>query len=337
MTMSVRGNQSAAPAQPTMALAVRTRESFLEQRLEQIRGFVSDGVDARALIRFAVLDMQNSEKLQECTQESIYLALLACAVTGLEPGSVRGEAYLVPFKGVAQFMPGWRGLVKLARRSGAVKTITANVACANDDFEIDLGTANRIVHKPLLTGDRGPVIGAYAIATMADGSQEIEWVDRMDLDQIKGVANARGASPAWKNWEDQMFRKSAIKRLAKRLPLGPAYFVAQSLDDTAGEARSHARVIDVATDGKVPREIVAPPTLEEQRAIGDGVDLDKLATEMEMALAMANTMEQVQTAIKIGPGYHSMPKGSTARERVRIAYKTATAEIEASNQPETAS
>ena len=34
MTMSVRG-RDAAPAQPTMALAVRTRESFLEQRLER--------------------------------------------------------------------------------------------------------------------------------------------------------------------------------------------------------------------------------------------------------------------------------------------------------------
>lgn len=336
MTMSVRGNRDAAPAQPTMALAVRTRENFLEQRLEQIRGFVTGGVDPRALVRFAVLDMQNSEKLQACTQESIYLALLACAVTGLEPGSIRGEAYLVPFKGVAQFMPGWRGLVKLARRSGAVKTIVANVACANDEFEIDLGTANRVVHKPLLNGDRGAVIGAYAIATMSDGSQEIEWVDRHDLEQIKQVANARGKSPAWADWEDQMFRKSAIKRLAKRLPLGPEYFVAQSLDDTAGEARDHARVIDVATDGKVPREIVAPPTLEEQRAAGDGVDLDKLADEMVRALEMANTMDQVQAAIRLGTGYHSMPKGSPARERVRVAYKTATAEIEASSNPEAA-
>lgn len=335
MTMSVRG-RDAAPAQPTMALAVRTRESFLEQRLEQIRGFVSDGVDPRALIRFAVLDLQNSEKLQACTQESIYLALLACAVTGLEPGSIRGEAYLVPFAKVAQFVPGWRGLVKLARESGLVKSLVANVVCERDDFEIDLGTANRVVHRPLLVGDRGPVVGAYAIATMGDGFHEIEWVDRHDLEAIKAVATKRGASPAWADWEDQMFRKSAIKRLAKRLPLGKRYAIAQSLDDTAGEARDHARVIDVATDGKVPREILTPTTLEEQRAIGDGVDLDKLAEEMSTALAMANTMEKVQAAIKLGPGYHSMPKGSPARERVRVAYKTATAEIEASSNSEAA-
>jgi recombination protein RecT len=209
---------------------------------------VRGGVRPEALIRFSLLDMQQNQKLRECAPESIYLGLLACAVTGLEPGALHGHAYLVPFGGKAQFMAGYKGLIKMAKRSGEVAGLTSNVVCEADTFDLDLGTANQLVHKPA-RGDRGEVIGAYAIAKMTAGHHEIEWVDRDDLDKIRAVADKRGKSPAWSEWPTEMMRKTSIRRLSKRLPLGHDYVISTAIEQAQEETGSAAEILDLETDG----------------------------------------------------------------------------------------
>ncbi len=228
-------------------VALQRHKNFLDARLSQISRWVTQGVRPEALVRFALMDLSTNKKLLECTEQSIYLGLLACAVTGLEPGALKGEAYLVPFAGKATFIPGWKGLVKQARRSREIVGLVANVVRESDTFDIDIGTANCIVHKPARK-ERGDVIGAYAIASMGNGHREIEWLDREDLDAIQKVAESRGKSPAWGDWEDQMQRKTAIRRLCKRLPLGADYFVAMALENAIGD-RGQAEIIDLETEG----------------------------------------------------------------------------------------
>lgn len=230
---------------------VQAHNAFLQARMKQIANWVTQGVRPEALVRFALMDLSTNDKLRACTPESIYLSLLACATTGLEPGALKGEAYLVPFAGKAQFMPGWRGLVKQARRSREIVGLHANVVRERDTFDIDIGTANALVHKPAAS-NRGDVVGAYAIATLVGGHHEIEWMDREDLDAIEKVASSRGKSPAWKDWQDQMQRKTPIRRLAKRLPLGADYYVALALERAADEGRDQKEVLDVmAEQGQV--------------------------------------------------------------------------------------
>jgi recombination protein RecT len=251
-TASGKALQTQADNAPTAALT-RHRE-FLEKRATQIGRWVTQGVKPEALVRFALMDMDGDKgaKLRECTPQSIYLGLLACAVTGLEPGALKGEAYLVPYKnkGImeATFMPGWRGLVKQARRSREIVAISSQVVFERDEFDLDLGTANTLIHKPALR-DRGKeIVGAYAIARLAGGGLEIEWMDRDDLD---GVRSAGSNGPAWTDWADQMYRKAPIRRLCKRLPLGADYYVALALD--GADSTTQAKIIDVNTDGEVER------------------------------------------------------------------------------------
>ncbi len=227
---------------------MQRHRAFFESRLPQITRWVTQGVRAEAIVRYALMEMSTNEKLRECSEQSIYLGLLACAVTGLEPGALKGEAYLVPFKQQAVFIPGWKGLVKQARRTREITGIVANVVREADTFDLDLGTANHVVHKPA-RHERGDVIGAYAIATMVGGFHEIEWMDRMDLDAIEKVATSRGKSPAWDGWQDQMQRKSVIRRLCKRLPLGADYFVGLALE----QAEQQGDIIDIETEGEASR------------------------------------------------------------------------------------
>lgn len=249
------------------AKAMERHRDFFEARLKNIEQWVKGGIDPRALVRFLLHDMQTNQKLRECTRESLYLGLLACAVTALEPGPLKGHAFLIPFKNVATFVPGWKGLVVQARRSREIVGITANVVHEADEFDLDTGTANRIVHKPFIVysasaqRDRGPVVGAYAWAQTRSGHMELEWMERDDLNKLKRIATARGKSPAWDEWPTQMMRKAPLRRLCKRLPLGHDYFVALALEQAHDEGRDQKTVLDLETDGaasavadaKVPR------------------------------------------------------------------------------------
>lgn len=247
--LQTQGDNSQGPA-------IARHKEFLEKRMTDIGRWVTQGVKPEAIVRFALMDMAGDKgaKLRECTPQSIYLGLLACAVTGLEPGALRGEAYLVPYKNKvvmeATFMPGWRGLVKQARRSREITGIGSQVVFERDTFDLDLGTANSVIHKPALR-DRGEVIGAYAIARLSGGGSEIEWMDILDLEAVR---KAGSNGPAWQDWEDQMYRKAPIRRLCKRLPLGADYYVGVALEHAAGDgAAGQSKIIDVYADGEGQR------------------------------------------------------------------------------------
>lgn len=227
-------------------------QQFLKARQDQLARWVTGGVRPEALIRFVLLDLQQNAKLRACDPGSIYLGLLACAQTGLEPGALKGEAYLVPFGGKAQFIAGWKGLVKMARRSREVLSIGAEVVHEHDLFTLRLGTDPIINHEPA-RGDRGQVIGAYAVARLKNGGRELEYMDIQQLDAVRRIAEARGKSPAWAAWSDEMQRKTVIRRLCKRLPLGQDYFVAGQLEQAHDDGQSQAEILDVLTDGEASR------------------------------------------------------------------------------------
>lgn len=234
------------------ANVIKERKAFLDARISQIAKWVRGGVRPEALVRFALLDMQQNQKLRECSPESIYLGLLACAVCGLEPGSLHGHAYLVPFAGKAQFMAGYKGLIKMARRSHEVIGLTSNIVYERDVFDLDLGTSNTLVHKPA-RGDRGDVLGSYAIAKLSHGNHEIEWMTSDDIARVRKVAEGRGKSPAWQQWPDEMSRKSSIRRLAKRLPLGHDYVIATAIEQAVEETGDARDVLDIETEGAASR------------------------------------------------------------------------------------
>ena len=267
---------------------VKTHQDFLQAREGQLQRWISAGIDPRALVRYAVLDMSapKADKLRACTPQSIFMGLLACAVAGLEPGALKGHAFLVPFKGQAQYMAGWKGYVVQARRSFEVRAITPNVVFANDTFDLDLGSGMPPVHKPLLTGPRGDIIGAYAVAKLVGSrdsivSYEVEWMDRADLDGVRR-AGKRGEheSDAWRDWEDQMWRKAPVRRIAKRLPMGSDYYKGLAIEQANEDGKGASDVIDVFTDGEASRIEEVSDRAASMRAQADG---DRAPTPEEEA------------------------------------------------------
>jgi recombination protein RecT len=217
------------------AVAVRGTKELLEDRREEFAKALAGRVDPDAFVRVAYATVTKTPKLMEATKPSLLMALLECASLGLTPNSVMGEAYIVPFNNKvkytdddgrererwethAQFIPGYRGLAKLARQSGHVTNITARAVREGDRFEVTHGTEEKLVHVPMMSAAERAVTHYYAVAFFRDGPPQFDVMARWEVDRIKGRSKSKSNGP-WVTDYDEMAKKTVLRRLAKHLPL----------------------------------------------------------------------------------------------------------------------
>lgn len=170
--------------------------------------------------RVAVTAIRNDAKLAapNIIKQQLFSAFMRCAQDGLLPDG--REAAIVPWGsgGQVRYMPMVAGIMKKARNSGEIKTINAKVVYEKDTYESWTDeTGEHFKHAPA-RGDRGGIILTYAYAATKDGGFYFEEVLEADMQKIKAMS--RASDSPWKGpFEDEMRRKSALRRLAKyRLP-----------------------------------------------------------------------------------------------------------------------
>lgn len=240
------------------AIAVNPKQQALKQLLERAKpamaGVATKHLTPDKLVRIALLATSRTPKLLECSPSSILLAVMQAASLGLEVGGVLGHGYLVPYGNEAQFIPGYRGLIDLARRGGHVLTIEARVVRDDDEaFHYDLGLEPKLIHRP--GAGNGEITHVYAIARLRDGVSQFEVMTRAEVDGIRKRSRA-GSNGPWVSDYSEMARKTVVKRLAKYLPLSVELAAALELDNRAetGEMGGTSDVIDIPTPdlGDVP-------------------------------------------------------------------------------------
>lgn len=208
-------------AQKSTALARADKpKALIEQNVDTIKSLLPRHVNADRFVKSAIMAVYNNPELQACSPESIVQATYTAAELGLDFIEAKGHAYMVPFGKTAKFMAGWRGKIDLATRNGIVKRIDAHLIYEKDDFKITYGTEPELKHAPFLGGDRGAIVGAYAIAFFNDGSCTIEFMTYDELKKVQSYSKMKDG-PAYKNWASEMHRKAPIHRIFKRLPINP--------------------------------------------------------------------------------------------------------------------
>jgi phage RecT family recombinase len=128
-------------------------------------------MNAERVTRIAMSAITRDHKLAECEPATVLRCVMEAACVGLEVNTPAQHAYLIPRKNKGGFMEctlqfGYRGLIDLARRSGAVSEVEAHVVHERDVFECRQGTDKAIKHLPAMKNP-GEVIAAYSIAWMA--------------------------------------------------------------------------------------------------------------------------------------------------------------------------
>jgi recombination protein RecT len=220
-----------------------TIKDLLEKAKPSISAVLPKHLTPERLLKVALSATARTPALLACTPASILLAVMQAAELGLEVGGLLGEAYFVPFKTTVQLIVGYRGLIKLARNSGQLRTIEASVVHENDKFEIEFGLENKLVHKPCLAGAPGETVCVYAIARYKDDAYQVEVMTRAEVDAIRARSQASAAGP-WVTDYDEMAKKTVLRRLLKTGPLSPE--VARALEhETAIEQNIASPIIDV--------------------------------------------------------------------------------------------
>ena len=211
--------------------------SLIERSRAQIMAALPRHMTAERMIRVCNTAVQKTPQLLDCDPRSLIGAIVQASQLGLEPDGTLGHAYLIPFnnrktgKVECQFIPGYKGLIELARRSSQISTIYAQAVHANDDWTFAFGLDPKLTHTPT-DGDPGPVIAVYAVARLRDGGAQFEWLWKREVDAIRASSRSGNSGP-WVTHYEEMAKKTALRRLCKLLPTSPELARAVALDEQA--------------------------------------------------------------------------------------------------------
>lgn len=183
-------------------------------------------------------------RIATCTKSSLLDTCMIASQLGLEFGGPLGQCYpLVYWNGNLQaneckFMIGYRGMIDLSLRSGLVSHVEARLVYSKDRFELHQGTDPKITHEPDVFGDRGVFVGGYGIAWLKDGKPQYDLMSAKQIDGIKQRTKSKDRNGnivgPWVTDEDEMRRKTLLRRLWKVMPCSIEMRTAIEADDNAG-------------------------------------------------------------------------------------------------------
>ncbi len=245
----------------------------------RVREMLPRDRDEQRFLRTVLLAVNKNPALLECDPISMIGAVVQAAWFGLEPNAL-GHGYLLPFKKWSggqvvrvdcQFLPGYQGMLDLARRGGGLKKPHADVVYTGDDFSFAYGTNEHLHHVP--SGNRNEDESRWAYCCVkADDEFVFEVMPWSDVLKIRGRAQAyqqalRSKAEAedtnkrmtdkqrafklrsyeespWVAWLHQMAKKTAIKQLCKVLPLSlEQLHTARAVDDLVEAGKMDTREI----------------------------------------------------------------------------------------------
>ncbi len=236
----------------------------------QLTAALPRALSAERLVRLVCTEVRKNEKLLECSYRSLAGAVMEAAQLGLDIGT-RGHSWLIPFKGEATLIIGYRGMIDLAYRSERVRSVAAYVVYEGDTFTFRYGTSPEIDHVPVPACDResGTPTHAYAVIETTYGGTLMDVMAVEDLERIRERSRSKSRGP-WVADYDEMCKKTVLRRLFKLAPCSTELQRAVTLDDQA-EVGVEQHLGDVFTEEPVDvkSEPVEPDAMSCERCGDD--------------------------------------------------------------------
>ena len=240
---------NATPPSPKVYIS-----NLLAKQADAIKAALPAVMTPERFSRIALTAINGNPKLQEAVVKSpmTFLgALMTSAQLGLEPNTPMGKAYLIPYNNSKKvngqyvkcletsFQIGVRGLVDLARRSGEIAEIYAEVVYENDPkFEYQLGLNKNLVHIPSM-GDRGKAVAYYAVYKTKDGASDFKVMSRDEvLKHAKRFSKSfnkekNSFTGPWQTDFDAMAKVTVLKAVLKYAPMATDVISNVIASDTA--------------------------------------------------------------------------------------------------------
>lgn len=182
----------------------------------QLAAILPPHIDKEFFKKVFGITLASNPKFEQCDQTSLNSAICRCAEIGVLPNG--RQAVLIPYGNKCEYQIMVAGFIEILDKAG-VRVYAENVY-SNDSFKRTGGDNPAIHHAIDDFNPRGEYRGTYAVFKDKATGDVIgrEFIGLEDMAKIKAKSQN---SNAWKDFEDEMRKKSVIKRGAKRLSLSP--------------------------------------------------------------------------------------------------------------------
>lgn len=245
-------------------------EGEIRSRDAEIATLLPSHISKEKFVNTAIIAAKNNPDLILCDRRSLHAAITKAAEDGLQPDGREGvinvykEKRVVGGKDVwlkvACWIPMTFGIRKRARELCGM-IIDAQIVHANDDFDWHQGDNPHIDHKPTpLAEEPGDRIGVYAIFKQGDMILHREVMRKKQVLDVKSVVKAQNGL-LWTKFEDEAWRKTALRRGIKTVPSVPdalTRIISRDDDQYDIDATPQRTAIAPAAHFEIPEEPAAP-------------------------------------------------------------------------------
>lgn len=222
--------------------AIDRVRTMMKRSNEQLMMVLQTEEKVKRFTREFMTLLQGNETLLQCDPKSLVGSAIKAAQLNLSLDKTLGQAYVVPYKGIAEFQIGYQGYLELARRSGEVIDVFANIVYEGEHFvqKYTLDGAY-MEHTPASPSERGERLGVYMVATLKSGGHHYEFMWAEEVLKLKSLSpGAKRSDSPWNTHEDAMWKKSVIKRSSTFLPLSVEVKQSIYIDKLQDEGRGYA-------------------------------------------------------------------------------------------------
>ena len=263
----------------------------LNGQTKAIESMLPVGMDSRRFMRTVVNTISThpqSDKLLRADRQSLFNSCQKAAGDGL---LIDGrEATLVVFHDRksntdrVSYIPMVQGLVKLARNSGEISNIIAELVYSKDDFQYRPGVDTQPIHDPQWFGDRGKPIGVYAVVTTKDNEKIVSVMPEKRIYSIAGTGrNADQYSPTKGANFEEWWKKTAIKNVLKYSPKS-TYLESAISSDNKSTGTTY-EVPEYQESPEAEKDVTPPPPSDEE--------IKAAIAKARKSIASAKTKEQL--------------------------------------------
>ena len=206
-------------------------KELLEFNALTIKACLPSHVKMETFVQTAITASLVNPRLNECSPQSLLIALTECASDGLLPNGKEAFINAYKAKGVmtAQYQTMVDGLIKIIMQSGKISTMFAETVYKDDVFEYGVNIdGQHLKFIPNLFSEnrsKENIKCFFAMAKNTSGDTVVEIMTLSDVNKVminsKGAVDSNGnirpTSP-WNNWFERMGCKSVIHRIGRRLP-----------------------------------------------------------------------------------------------------------------------
>ena len=261
----------------------------VQRKFEKLLGQKSAG-----FISSVLQTVNNNKLLASADPATILNAAATAASLDLPINQSLGRAWIVPFKGQAQFQIGYKGFVELAQRTGQYRSINAIEIYENQYKGFNALTEE--IDADFSVEGKGAVVGYAAYFELLNGFKKTVFWSKDKVEQhAKRFSKSFGNGP-WKTDFDAMAKKTVLKHTLSNwgilsIEMQTAQLADQAVIPEDGKYQYVDNVIDIEANNSEEETARVVKFLEKVKSIDD---LDIL----EDSLSGEEITEDAQQAIE---------------------------------------